>query len=130
MLGKFLLRKFHLGKCLRENSSYWKFLIWKIPPMDNSSYEKFLLWKIHPMENSTYGKFHLWKIPPTENLIIPFFFSQNFSMLKKQCSRQFWNAVERKPVKTRVLNPTASEASYIPKQRSYRKTKQHFFFLF
>ena len=34
---------------------------------------------------------------------------------------QFWNAVEREPVETRVLNPTASEASYKPKQRSYRK---------
>ena len=33
------------------------------------------------------------------------------------------NAVERKPVPTRVLNPNASEASYKPKQRSYRKTK-------
>ena len=32
------------------------------------------------------------------------------------------NAVERKPVETRVLNPTASEASYKPKQHSYRKT--------
>ena len=31
------------------------------------------------------------------------------------------NAVEREPVETRVLNPTASEASYKPKQRSYRK---------
>ena len=31
------------------------------------------------------------------------------------------NAVEREPVETRVLNPTASEASYKPK-RSYRKT--------
>ena len=30
------------------------------------------------------------------------------------------NAVEREPVETRVLNPTASEASYKPKQRSYR----------
>ena len=27
------------------------------------------------------------------------------------------NAVEREPVETRVLNPTASEASYKPKQR-------------
>ena len=35
----------------------------------------------------------------------------------------FLNAVEREPVETRVLNPTASEASYKPKQRSYRKTK-------
>ena len=33
------------------------------------------------------------------------------------------NAVERKPVPTRVLNPNASETSYKPKQRSYRKTK-------
>ena len=32
------------------------------------------------------------------------------------------NAVERKPVETRVLNPTASEVSYKPKQRSYRTT--------
>ena len=30
------------------------------------------------------------------------------------------NAVEREPVETRVLNPTASEASYKPKQRSSR----------
>ena len=29
------------------------------------------------------------------------------------------NVVEREPVETRVLNPTASEASYKPKQRSY-----------
>jgi len=32
------------------------------------------------------------------------------------------NAVEHEPVETRVLNPTASEASYKPKQRSYRTT--------
>ena len=32
------------------------------------------------------------------------------------------NAVEHERVETRVLNPTASEASYKPKQRSYRKT--------
>jgi len=32
------------------------------------------------------------------------------------------DAVEREPVKTRVLNPTASEASYKPEQLSYRKT--------
>ena len=30
------------------------------------------------------------------------------------------NAVKREPVPTRVLNPNASEASYKPKQRSYR----------
>ena len=34
----------------------------------------------------------------------------------------FLNAVEREPVETRVLNLTASEASYKPKQRSYRTT--------
>ena len=39
-----------------------------------------------------------------------------------------FNVVEREPVETRVLNPTASEASYKPKQRSYRKTKLIFFF--
>ena len=33
------------------------------------------------------------------------------------------NDVEREPVQTKVLNPTASEASYKPKQRSYGKTK-------
>jgi len=38
------------------------------------------------------------------------------------------NAVERLSVETRVLNPNASEASYKPKQRSYRKTKLRFFF--
>ena len=37
------------------------------------------------------------------------------------------NAVEREPVPTRVLNPNASETSYKLKQRSYRKTKLHFF---
>ena len=35
------------------------------------------------------------------------------------------NAVEREPVETRVLNPNAS---YKPKQRSYRKTKLIIFF--
>ena len=38
------------------------------------------------------------------------------------------NAVERKPVPTRVLNPTASETSYKSKQRSYRKTKQNYYY--
>ena len=58
--GKFILRKFHLGK--------------------------------FDLENSSYGKFRLWK--------------------KKQCSRQFWNAVEREPVKleTSIL-PRAKRAS-------------------
>ena len=32
------------------------------------------------------------------------------------------NVVEREPVPTRVVNPNANEASYTPKQRSYRKT--------
>ena len=35
----------------------------------------------------------------------------------------FLNAVVCKPVETRVLNPNASEASYKPEQRGYRKTK-------
>ena len=38
------------------------------------------------------------------------------------------NAVEREPVETRVLNPNATEASYKPEQRSYRKTKLKLFF--
>ena len=33
------------------------------------------------------------------------------------------NAVEREPVPTSVLNSSESEASYKPKQLSYRKTK-------
>jgi len=36
-----------------------------------------------------------------------FYFS---SYAEKQCGRQFWNAVEREPVETRVLNTTASKA--------------------
>ena len=40
------------------------------------------------------------------------------------------NAVEHEPVPTRVLNPNASEASYKPKQRSYRRTKLNLFFIF
>ena len=35
------------------------------------------------------------------------------------------NAVEREPVPTRVFNPNASEASYKPKQRIYRKTNKN-----
>ena len=34
------------------------------------------------------------------------------------------NAVEREAIETRVLNPNTSEASYKPKQRSYRKTNK------
>ena len=33
------------------------------------------------------------------------------------------NVGVREPIPTRVLNPTASEASYKPKQRSYGKMK-------
>ena len=33
------------------------------------------------------------------------------------------NVVEREPVSTRFLNPKASESSYKPKQRSYRKNE-------
>ena len=40
------------------------------------------------------------------------------------------NAVEHEPVPTRVLNHNASEASYKPKQRSYRKTKLIFLYFF
>ena len=41
---------------------------------------------------------------------------------KNNKAGNFLNAIEREPVETRVLNPTASEASYKLKQRSYRKT--------
>ena len=47
---------------------------------------------------------------------------------KKNEAGNSLNTVERKPVPTRFLNPNASEASYKPKQRSYRKTKLNFFF--
>ena len=53
-----------------------------------------------------------------------FYFS---SYAEKQCGRQFWNAVEREPVETRVLNTTASKARYKPKQCNYRKMQQFFF---
>ena len=49
----------------------------------------------------------------------PIFFS--FELWRKNNEAgNFLNAVEREPVETRALNPTASEASYKPKQRSYR----------
>ena len=50
------------------------------------------------------------KMPNRQNVDTFFFFFSIF-FAEKQCGRQFWNAVERKPVETRVLNPTASEAS-------------------
>ena len=43
------------------------------------------------------------------------------------------NAVERELVETRVSNLSASEASYKPKQRCYRKTKlkkKYYFYFF
>ena len=40
------------------------------------------------------------------------------------------NAIEHKPVPTKVLNPNASKASYKPKHRSYRKTKLIFLYFF
>ena len=49
------------------------------------------------------------KMPNRQN-VDNFFFLKIF-YAEKQCGRQFWNAVEREPVETRVLNPTASEAS-------------------
>ena len=44
-------------------------------------------------------------------------------MKKKNEAGNSLNAVERKPVSTWGLNPNASEASYKPKQRSYKKMK-------
>ena len=51
------------------------------------------------------------KMPNRQNVDKFFFFFLKFFYAEKQCGRQFWNAVEREPVETRVLNPTASEAS-------------------
>ena len=55
------------------------------------------------------------KMPNRQNVDNFFFFSTFFFLkffyAENQCGRQFWNAVEREPVETRVLNPTASEAS-------------------
>ena len=51
------------------------------------------------------------KMPNRQNVDNFFFFNfffLQFFYAKKQCGRQFWNAVEREPVETRVLNPTAS----------------------
>ena len=47
-----------------------------------------------------------------------------FFELWRKCyiAGNFLNTVGSKPVETRVLNPTASETSHKPKQRSYRKT--------
>jgi len=57
-----------------------------------------------------------------------------FSCIRIKSPRKIsLNAVEREPVETRVLNPNASEASYKPEQRSYRKTKlrkNNFLFFF
>ena len=49
------------------------------------------------------------------------------SLIKNNEAGNSLNAIVREPVPTRVLNPNASEASYNPKQRSYRKTKLFFF---
>ena len=49
-------------------------------------------------------------------------FEPNLKWAEYLRTGQFCNAVEHEPVETRVLNHTASEASYKPKQRSYRKT--------
>ena len=69
-----------------------------------------------------------WIQRKTKFKIFPIFIFR--VMNKKQCGRQFWNAVEHEPVETRVLNPTASEASYKPEQCSYRKTKQIYYYFF
>ena len=45
---------------------------------------------------------------------------------KKNEADNSLNAVERKPIPTRVLNPNASEASYKPKQRNYRNILKPF----
>ena len=59
------------------------------------------------------------KVPP--RLFPPGKFHPNEAWLCEICR---W----REPVETRVLNPNANEASYKPKQRSYKKMKVHIFF--
>ena len=62
-------------------------------------------------------------------MITPIFFSiflnswKTIQTRKNNEAGNSLNAVDCKPVPTRVLNPTASEASYKLKQRSYGKTK-------
>ena len=50
-----------------------------------------------------------------------------FPAKKTQCGRQFWNAVEREPVETRVLNPTASEASQLRNNVATEKRNKFYF---
>ena len=64
------------------------------------------------------GKFHR-KVPL--RLFPPGIFSPNEAWL---CELYHWH----EPVPTGVLNPNASEASYKPKQRSYKKSNLNFFF--
>ena len=54
-------------------------------------------------------------------------FDFDVDLCMKTVKQDILYAVEHEPVPTRVLNPNASEASYKPKKRSYRKTKLKFF---
>ena len=54
-------------------------------------------------------------------VVLKFFYAE------KQCSRQFWNTVECEPVETRVLNPTASEASQLRSNVATEKRSKFFF---
>ena len=60
------------------------------------------------------------------NILFYFFLKNCYA--KKQCGWQFWNAVEREPVETRVLNPTASEASQL-RNNVVTEKRSNFFFL-
>ena len=68
---------------------------------------------------------------PIKKLSNLFYGNRIKSPWKKSPRKIALNAVEREPVETKVLNPNASEASYKPKQRSYRKTKlkKYYFFI-
>ena len=71
-----------------------------------------LMFLIHDFLLNKINKKILQKLNRKKNQITElsdFYFSSYEE--KTQCGRQFWNAVEREPVETRVLNPTASEAS-------------------
>ena len=66
-----------------------------------------------------------WLKRKTKFQIFPIFIFR--VMVKNNETGNSMNVVECKPVPTRVLNPKAGEASYKPKQRSYKSKKYSVF---
>ena len=79
-----------------------------------------------PFRRRRFGAGQLGAVPfwrravSAPNISVPFPNFFLFFELWRRCNEagNFLNAVEQEPVETIVLNPTASEASYKPKQRS------------